>query len=342
MKNKTIIFRADGNSLTGLGHLYRLFALVEMLSDEFDYVFLTKESSEISVIPNNFNLKLIPDSVTYENEPEWLNIEYDPYAHLIIADGYRFDSLYQSRIKKVGYKLIYIDDLAKEYMYADIVVNHAPGFTVKDYSGEDYVYFALGTDYSLLRPVFLKEAGCSNEEKKDCIDTVFICFGGADKFNLTEKFVRVLLTMSFIKKIKVVLGASNKDIKLHKLKKKFPQRLEVYKNLSEVKLKDIMASCNLAIAPSSTICFELFALKIPVISGFFVENQIRAYSIFRDMKCFFGVGDFKLFNYDNLSKIIKGELFEKYMNVYHVNQSKIIDGLQKERLLRLLNILNLN
>ena len=34
---KKIIFRADGNATTGLGHLYRLFALVEMYKNDYDF-----------------------------------------------------------------------------------------------------------------------------------------------------------------------------------------------------------------------------------------------------------------------------------------------------------------
>ena len=55
-----IIFRADGNAKTGLGHLYRLFSLVEMVKDSIEFVFLTKETSTHSVFPIEYNIRNIP------------------------------------------------------------------------------------------------------------------------------------------------------------------------------------------------------------------------------------------------------------------------------------------
>ena len=50
---KKILFRADGNSEIGLGHLYRLFSLVEMLKDNFKFIFLFVDSLFGKVSPEN-------------------------------------------------------------------------------------------------------------------------------------------------------------------------------------------------------------------------------------------------------------------------------------------------
>ena len=108
---KKILFRADGEANIGLGHLYRLFAVVEMLKSEFDFCFLTKETSTISVIPENYPLRLIPKDVSTEVEPQWLAAHFPTTEFFVIADGYAFDSQYQKRIKELKYYLVYIDDL---------------------------------------------------------------------------------------------------------------------------------------------------------------------------------------------------------------------------------------
>ncbi len=87
---KKIIFRADGNSETGLGHLYRLFSLVETVKDTLEFVFLTKEESTTSIIPNYYNLKTIPKNIKIEEEPKWLSECFSPKEYIIIADGYQF------------------------------------------------------------------------------------------------------------------------------------------------------------------------------------------------------------------------------------------------------------
>ena len=152
--SKTILFRADGNATTGLGHLYRLFSLVEIVKETLDFVFLTYETSTDSVIPKAYNKAIIPKNINIEDEPEWLATNFSPKEFIIIADGYQFIASYQKHIKQKGFSLIYIDDLAKEYMYADVVINHSPYIQETHYKKEPYTKLALGTKYALLRPLF--------------------------------------------------------------------------------------------------------------------------------------------------------------------------------------------
>jgi len=51
--SKKIILRSDGTTTTGLGHLFRLIAIGDILEDEYEIVFLTKKNSIVKVIPKN-------------------------------------------------------------------------------------------------------------------------------------------------------------------------------------------------------------------------------------------------------------------------------------------------
>ena len=53
---KEILFRADGNSEIGLGHLYRLFSLIEMLKEHFKFTFVSSENSTVNIIPNSYQV----------------------------------------------------------------------------------------------------------------------------------------------------------------------------------------------------------------------------------------------------------------------------------------------
>ncbi len=92
---KKVICRADGNAKTGLGHLYRMFALYEIYKDIFDIVFLTRSDSTITVIPESYNIKLIPESIDITSEPEWIATHFLSKKTALIADGYQFISSYQ-------------------------------------------------------------------------------------------------------------------------------------------------------------------------------------------------------------------------------------------------------
>jgi len=329
MKQK-ILFRADGNSATGLGHLYRLFSLVEMLKETFDFVFLTSEESTLSIIPEAYHLKTIPKAISVALEPKWLESKYTPKNHLIIADGYQFNSSYQKEIKKAGFTLVYIDDLLTQHMYADLVINHSPNITANDYKSEDYTQFALGTDYAMLRPGFLKQAKKKKILTK--IDKVFINFGGADAFNLSEKYCKVVLNIPQIKQIHLVLGAAANSKKIERLQLKFPNKITIYRNLSEAELIKVMTSCNFAIVPCSTILFELFCVKMPIYSGYFVNNQKKAFFSFKKLNLIGGDGNLKYLAQSKLINKIEAFINSNKHQKSIDKQQQFIDGNQKERL----------
>lgn len=309
---KKVIFRADGNATTGLGHLYRLFSLVEIVKDTLEFVFLTHKTSTDSVIPDAYNRAIIPQNISTEEEPEWLVANFSPNEYIIIADGYQFIAPYQKHIKQKGYGLIYIDDLAKEHMYADVVINHSPYIQKKHYKKEPYTKLALGTKYALLRPLFLKAA--KQDRIINTIDCAFICFGGADPFDLSLKVVKALLQIQNFKKIHVVLGgAYNHKEEIFNLEEKQSNIITTYRNLAEEDLIKVMQECNFAIAPASTILYELSCVKMPIFSGFYVDNQELIYKGFLNNQAIYkgeNMKDYQVLDFVNYTKaILKGQNF---------------------------------
>ena len=330
---KIILFRADGNSAIGLGHLYRLFSLVEMLKEHFTFTFLTLESSAANVIPESYQQKRIPNEITIEEEPNWISKEFDSNKHLLIADGYQFNSSYQQKIKEHGFKFIYIDDLASEHLFADIVINHSPSISKEDFSCESHTKFALGTKYALLRPTFLELSKKEHPLKQ--IDTAFVCFGGADPYNLTLKAAKALLKIEQVKKIHIVLGGAYVHKEIQRLNKDI---IKIYQNLSEKKLSRIMIDSNFAIAPASTILYELCCVKMPILSGFYVDNQKKIYQGFTEKKAIFELGNMKDFSVDcferELDSFFKSD-FQQFINA----QKSIFDKNIKERYHKLISSL---
>ncbi len=320
---KKVIFRADGSSTTGLGHLYRLFSLVEVVNDKLEFVFVTHETSTDSVIPKSYNIISIPKEIRTEDEPEWLAANFSPQEYIIIADGYQFTSSYQKKIKEKGYSLIYIDDLATEHMYADLVVNHSPYIQEKHYKKEAYTKLALGTKYALLRPLFLKVAKENRVIKT--IDSAFVCFGGADPFDLTLNATKALLKLLNFKSIHVVLGAAYSSQEIFDLEEKYPNKIKIYRNLSEEHLIKTMEQSNFAIAPASTILYELSCVKMPIFSGFYVDNQELIYKGFLNHKAIFEGGNMENFQISDFVNSLKTILENQEFTLQLEAQSILFD-----------------
>ena len=332
---KKILFRADGNNTTGLGHLYRLFALVEIYKPYFEVIFLTKESSTKESIPAQYTVEFIPDAITILQEPQWISEHYVSSEHLIVADGYQFNETYQKQIKQLGFKLVYIDDLIESHIYADIVVNHAANVDSKLYKKEPYTTIALGTEYAILRPAFIKAAQ-KQKENISQISNVFVCFGGADALDLSLKATKALLQLDQIKLIHVVLGAAYKQTEIFELASE-NNRVKLYQNLDELALVELMESCQLGIAPSSTIVYELCSVKMPIISGYFVENQKGIYQALVNENAIFGAGNLVDYTVEDFKRVIEPLLNNENFKPYLEAQQQLFDGLSASRFVKLLN-----
>ena len=336
MKRK-ILFRADGNASTGLGHLYRLFSLVEMIKLTHQFQFLTKQDSTTKVIPTEYNHSTIPEHITIEDEPLWLAHNFEPSQHLIIIDGYHFTKAYQSTLKKHGFNLIFVDDLARIKMVADVVINHSPYIRESDFDISVHTNLALGTKYALLRPAFLKAA--QEKSKFKCIHTAFVCFGGADPLDLSTKVIKALLSFNVIQKIHIVLGAAFSSQELHKIQTENLEKIIFHRNLSESDLVNVMQSCNFGVVPASTILYELCCFKMPILSGFFVDNQELIYKGFLDESAIFKGGNFKNYDMEDFISILNTILHKQDFSKQITAQEKMFDKNIKTRHLKIINAL---
>ncbi len=334
MNSPKIIIRVDGNFSIGLGHIYRGIALAEMLKDEFDVHFLLRSDSTFSPVKEaGFDYLVLPGDISTQEEPQWFN-ENIPRESLIILDGYEFKSVYQKAIKDFGFKLVYIDDLVREHMYADLVINHSPGIKPEDYSAEPYTRFALGLKYAILRPAFLEAA--KQKREIDKIDTAFVCFGGADIYDLTLKATKALLQINQINKINVVVGAAYRHKEVYALQER-QTRVNIFKNLSEKEMLAVMQECNFAIVPSSSILYEVLAVKMPVVTGFYVDNQQKIFIGLQKLDVFEGISDFKEITKEQLvktlSNVIQINSIKKFIN----KQEQVVDNKIKTRYTLLIN-----
>lgn len=327
-----IIFRADGNNRIGLGHLYRIYALIEMYRSKYPCIIVCKNTS-LGLIPSQYQKFGIPDSISLLEEAKWIESQFNSKDCIIIADGYNFDSTWQKEIKKAGFKLFYVDDFCRDEMYADVVINHALNILPEDYKAQSFTKFALGTKYAILRPAFMEAA--KRTRKIDKYQSAFVCFGGADPLNLSLKAVKALLKFSTISTIQVVVGVSYRHQELNELSGR-DSRVHLYKNLSETDLIQCMQKADFAIASASNILYELCAVKMPVLSGYYVDNQKKLYQGCLDNNLIFGMDSIEQFTDADFEKQIDSFLNSENKQQYVLAQSNLFDGNIKERFLNLL------
>jgi len=273
-----IFIRADGNSEIGLGHLVRCFALADMLKASFQISFVCRD------IPMNLTEELrAHDFIVHkiESETELLNII--SVDDIVVLDGYGFDISYQKQVKATGAKLVCIDDVADREFVADLIINHAPGIHPEDYLALENTQFALGPQYALLRPAFLKKRKKQLRQNKN-IETVLICFGGSDYKNITKEVLEVAASFQKFKKINIVTGGAYSYLESLMPVIKNDERVHHFNNINDVALVEMMNDADLIIVPASGILLEALLTDAVVISGIYADNQRLMYRGFVENK----------------------------------------------------------
>jgi len=295
MKPK-IYIRSDGNSEIGLGHVIRCLALAEMLKEDFSCIFVTRFLTDYI---NAETRKICDDIIILPESDDHFDAFLSILSgdEIVVLDNYFFDTDYQKAIKNKGCKLICIDDMHDKHFVADIVINHAPGVLESDYSVESYTKCLLGTKYALLRIPFLYLA--KRSKKYNMANKAFVCFGGGNYNNIAKRVVERLLSFKFIDKIFIVTGGAYIHIdNLQILSELHSDKIFLYSDINAEQIVEILTNSDFAIVPSSSILWECMAAKLPVITGYYVDNQKRNSGYFFDKNIGRVVGDFNvnLFN----------------------------------------------
>jgi len=329
MDKTKVIFRADGNSKIGLGHVIRSLALAEMVKDKFDCVFAI-QNPDVEIVKQ---IKTICSAVIYlpacSNKADLKN-ELNPYLfgnEIVVLDGYLFDTDYQRHIKKMGTRLICIDDIKAYHFVAHAIINTAGTLQKSDYSVEGYTQCYLGPQYALLRSVFL------NSAKKDkpafATRKVFVNMGGADPFNDTIKTVSYLTAFEYFDEINIVTGAAFQfRNQLYNLIKQ-DVRIKHYSSLDALQMAQLMHKCGIAICPPSGVAFEYASIRGLLFLKQIADNQVEVKKYFIEQGLAF---DFE----NDFTQIVSSE--QKINDaLHHVvdKQMAVLDGQSDQRLRRL-------
>jgi UDP-2,4-diacetamido-2,4,6-trideoxy-beta-L-altropyranose hydrolase len=311
-----LLLRVDGNSNIGMGHLTRCLSLALMLKDFFKttfYCIYIPDTFEAEIVRSGFNCFKI------KNDNDFL--ELISFSDIVVLDHYGLNSDYQRKVKLIGCKLVCIDDLHDKEFFADLIINHAPGIREDDYTAQKYTQFALGLDYALLRPLFLEQA--KKTRTIGSINTVFICFGGSDPENFTEKTLEILIDFKKFQKVIVVTGvAFIHEINIDKFSSKVDNLL-LYKDIGELEMLNLMSSSDLLIVPASGVLLEAFSTGSFIVSGMCVDNQKYSFEEFKRQNLIISAENFSTNDIIMaLNKAIKLPFIQK----------KSIDGNQPKRI----------
>lgn len=257
---RRLIFRADANETIGRGHLSRCLAIADMLKNDFEILFVFYEENKSYIerlsIPYLFEA-IISDASFFD----FVN-QYD----IVWLDGYGFDEDFKANLRSRIFKLIETNDLPYKVKNVDLLFNHTPALKEEQfYVVDSKTDLYLGLNYALLRSAFLEKA--KNHQESPSGSGIFVCFGGADNFDLGLRFVQGLVENNFED---AIYWVSNKP------KEELPElgeNVQVMWGLNQHEMIEYMNKSKVLLIPSSVLSFEAIALRKPFYTGYFVDNQ---------------------------------------------------------------------
>ena len=233
-----------------------------MLRDDFECVFFTTQPNQFQIDELNKVCRFIcfSEETKYEDFLKSLD-----GSEVVVLDNYFFTTDYQIKIKSKGCRLVCIDDMHDKHYVADAVINYGT-IDTSVFSIESYTQLCLGFDWMLLRRPF--RISCKNARRNN---TIVICYGGADPYDITEKTLWLLSDLCVTNPI-VAISKSSLTIP-----PRLKQSCEVKYGLSAAQMAYLFSTAALGIMAASTVFLEGLSQKLPMIVGYHVDNQHDLY-----------------------------------------------------------------
>lgn len=337
-----IVFRADGNSQIGMGHIMRCLSIADaakmtgedsvfILSSDNCKGIVSSRGYEVSVLNSDYS-KMEPGDILPALEV------YEPAK--VFVDSYYVTAEYMKEAHEAcshkGCKLIYVDDRCYFPYSCDILLNYnifgKKANYEKLYLGKKAPVFLLGATYAPLRKEFQKSF--MRTISSDVRD-VLISTGGADTEHLTIDIVKeAALHLDYI--FHFVVGMMNPDrTTILELSESY-ENIVVHENVK--RMDELMLSCDIAVSAAGSTLYELCAMGTPTITYVLADNQIPAAKEFDAQGIIKNCGDIREMGNKALAKCLIEEvvsLAEDYNERKRISElmGTVVDGKGAERIL---------
>lgn len=338
------MIRADADREIGTGHIMRCIALAQSWRDHGGKVkFITYCSNAFlinRIINEGFSLqrlsKSFPDPADVCSYLEYTaDFRFKKNkANWIVLDGYQFGPEYQTAVKKTGYKVLIIDDMAHLPIYhADILLNQNISGNNLNYNIDSGTTLLLGNQYVMLRKEFL--ALKKIRSKDDKVKKILVTLGGADTQNVTITVLKALSRFGRSGlKIKVVAGPVNPHVLALKSQIQMSDvDIEVLTSVND--MPSLIFWADLAVSGGGSTCWELAFHGMPFLIIVLAENQIDIAKGLDDAGAAINLGWHRELTEDFIFSRIDELVEDQEMrHSLSQNSSDLIDGQGTERIIK--------
>lgn len=211
-----IVFRVDGSTDIGLGHVMRCLALAKQVNERLDIIFLCQDlprqvaqmitdagvtllslgDDEFLINSTSAAERVLSSEKQKQHARKCLDLlleVLDGNIDLLVVDHYALSAPFCRAMRVRCDNIAVVDDLANRAHDCDVLIDQ--NFYNKldtRYKGlvPEHTHMLLGPQYALLRKEFYQQPTVHRQNNH-----LVVCFGGSDPENLTSRTVDVLHTL---------------------------------------------------------------------------------------------------------------------------------------------------
>lgn len=313
LKRMNIYIRADANHNIGMGHIMRTLSIADAFSNFGHCVrFILADDGITSLIhKRGYECHILHSD--YQNMETELSLWPENTPDIIIVDSYfvteTYLSLLQEKMRSVGGKLIYIDDVYTFPYPVDILVDYNAYGESVDYEGlysnHKMPSLILGPTYAPLRSMF---RGLEKKIQPETVNSILISTGGSDELHLTMTLIKGLKNgrADSSRVYHFLLGAMNTDKdEIYELAEG-NDHIVLHENVAD--MKSLITSCDLAISAAGSTLYEICACGVPLITYSLADNQVLGAEALSSLELAINIGDLRDPNTIDPNTVMSGSL----------------------------------
>lgn len=270
------VFRCDGSSRVGAGHLVRCLALADHLAaGGWTCTFATSgQYSEVysGLADGRHRIQILPRDALLSTDA--LRACEPAGVDLLVVDHYAIGAEYQSACRPWARRLAVIDDLADRDHECDLLIDQAPGRKADDYRGlvPRHCELLLGPRFALLRPEFRQHRAASLRARSaGAVRRILISFGAADTKALTGRALEAVATLAADYVVDVVAGTSAVAERARRDLKRLGLEGRVHHGTRE--MAALLRDADIAIGAGGVSSLERCVLGLPTVTIITADNQ---------------------------------------------------------------------
>lgn len=252
-------YYVNGNNQRGLGHIFRALDISDDFYTKTDIYFDINQTNQ-EVFGLTYH-KLIPIRNLSDLYTKCKEKQYDIFITDILSTS--IDYMDGLRNVMPNAKLVNFEDDGQGALKADLVFNALLTNRKSEnmYCGDKY--YVCDESHIIVKQKPIKEK----------VETMFICFGGADPSNYTDRVLKIISKEEYRDFLFIVALGKTKQNVDELLRYNEFSNIEVQYNVNEVAI--MMKKADVALTSRGNMAFELALLGIPTISIAQNENEMK-------------------------------------------------------------------